>query len=118
MLAVMRERTEDAEASSGIACDNNGLVKSFGLGAAKLFGWKPEEVAGKQSVTIFHEPHAVATLVPRLLKTAAKTGKFEEEVTLVRKDGSKFVGILTVRPLFSRGEIVGYMGLTRHLRNV
>ena len=115
---VMQGGTGDAEASSGIACDNTGLVTSFGLGAAKLFGWKPEEVVGKQSVVIFHEPRAVATLVPRLLKTAAETGKFEEEVTLVRKDGSRFVGLLTVRPLLKRGEIVGYMGLTRHLRNV
>ncbi len=115
---VMREEAEDTEASSGTACDNSGLVTSFGLGAAKLFGWKPEEMVGNQGVVVFHEPRAVATLVPRLLKTAAETGKSEEEVTLVRKDGSKFVGILTVRPLLKRGEIVGYMGLTRHLRNV
>lgn len=114
----MREEAEDAEASSGIACDTSGLVTSFGLGAAKLFGWKPGDVVGKQSVVIFHEPQKVATLVPRLLKTAAETGKFEEEVTLVRKDGSKFVGLLTVRPLLKRGEIVGYMGLTRFLRSV
>jgi PAS domain S-box-containing protein len=113
----MREESEDIEASSGIACDNTGLVTSFGLGATKLFGWKPEELVGKQNVAIFHEPRAVATLVPRLLKAAAETGKFEEEVTLVRKDGSRFVGLLTVRPLLKRGEIVGYMGLTRHLRN-
>jgi|GEM_PF-6898968 len=51
-------------------------------------------------------------------KTAAETGKFEEEVTFVRKDGSRFVGILTVRPLLKRGEIAGYMGLTRHLRSI
>jgi len=114
----MREETEDAESSSGIACDNAGLVTSFGLGAAKLFGWKPGEVVGKQNVAIFHEPRAVAALVPRLLRTAAETGKFEEEVTLVRKNGSKFVGLLTVRPLLKRGEVVGYMGLTRHLRDV
>jgi PAS domain S-box-containing protein len=114
----MREEAEEAEASSGIACDNAGLVTSFGLGAAKLFGWKVEEVVGKQSVAVFHEPRAVATLVPRLLKAAAEMGKFEEEVTLVRKDGSRFVGLLTVRPLMKRGEVVGYMGVTRHLRNV
>lgn len=114
---VMRDETQDTETSSGIACDNAGLVTSFGIGAAKLFGWKPEEVVGKQNVVVFHEPRAVATLVPRLLRTAAEKGKFEEEVTLVRKDGSKFVALLTVRPLLERGEIVGYMGLTRHLRN-
>ena len=113
----MREESDGVEASSGIACDNTGLVTSFGLGAAKLFGWKPEEVVGKRSVVIFHEPHAVATLVPRLLKTAAETGKFEE-VTLVRKDGSRFVGLLTVRPLLKHREIVDYIGLTRPLRNV
>jgi len=114
----MREETEEAEASSGMACDNAGLVTSFGLGAAKLFGWMPEEVVGKQNVAVFHQPRAVATLVPKLLKTTAERGKFEEEVTLVRKDGSKFVGLLTVRPIIKRGEIIGYMGLTRHLRNV
>jgi len=105
-------------ASSGIACDNTGLITSFGIGATKLFGWKPEEVVSKQSVVIFHEPQAVATLVPRLLKTAAETGKFEEEVTLVRKDGSKFVGLLTVRPLKKGDEIIGYMGLTKPIRDL
>jgi 1,4-dihydroxy-2-naphthoate octaprenyltransferase len=103
---------------SGIACDNTGVITSYGIGAAKLFGWTSEEVVGKQRVTIFHEPQAVATLVPRLLKTAAETGKFEEEVTLVRKDGSKFLGLLTVRPIKKGAEIVGYMGLTRPVREV
>jgi len=103
---------------SGIACDNTGAITSYGIGAEKLFGWTAEEVVGKQNVTIFHEPQALATLVPRLLKTAAETGKFEEEVTLVRKDGSKFLALLTVRPVKKGGEIVGYMGLTRPIREV
>ncbi|HEV2226165.1 MAG TPA: UbiA family prenyltransferase [Nitrososphaerales archaeon] len=111
--------SEEAEYSySGIACDNTGVITSYGIGAAKLFGWTADEVVGKQSVTIFHEPQAVATLVPRLLKTAAETGKFEEEVTLVRKDGSKFLGLLTVRPIKKGSEIVGYMGLTRPIKEV
>ncbi len=95
-----------------------GLVTSYGVGAEQIFGWKPEEVIGKKSVAIFHVPEAVQSLVPRLLKTAAETGKFEEEVTLVRKDGSRFRGILTVRPLKRGNEIVGYMGLTKPVRNL
>jgi 1,4-dihydroxy-2-naphthoate octaprenyltransferase len=111
--------SEEPEYSySGIACDNTGVITSYGIGAAKLFGWTAEEVVGKQSVTIFHEPQALATLVPRLLKTAAETGKFEEEVTLVRKDGSKFLALLTVRPIKRGGQIEGYMGLTRPIREV
>lgn len=109
----------DSEYSySGIACDNTGVITSYGIGATKLFGWTADEVVGKQSVTVFHEPQAIATLVPRLLQTAAEKGKFEEEVTLVRKNGSKFRGLLTVRPIKKDGQIVGYMGLTRPVREV
>lgn len=103
---------------SGIACDLKGMITSYGIGAQKLFGWTADEVVGKQSVVIFHEPHAIQTLVPRLLKTAAETGKFEEEVTLVRKDGRRFRGLLTVRPLKKENEITGYMGLTKHVRDL
>ena len=95
-----------------------GLITSYGIGAAQLFGWVAEEVIGKERVTIFHEPEAVTSLVPRLLKTAAEQGKFEEEVTLVRKNGSKFRGILTVRPLKRGAEITGYMGLTVPIRDL
>ena len=88
---MVMSRTEDTS-HSGIACDLKGKITSYGTGAQQLFGWTEDEVVGKQSVVIFHEPEAVQTLVPRLLKTAAETGKFEEEVTLVRKNGSKFRG--------------------------
>ncbi|TMP98087.1 MAG: PAS domain S-box protein, partial [Thaumarchaeota archaeon] len=113
-----RMSEEAGHAYSGIACDNTGVITSYGIGAKKLFGWTADEVVGKKSVTIFHEPQAIATLVPRLLKTAAETGKFEEEVTLVRKDGSKFLGLLTVRPIKKGEEIVGYMGLTRPIKEI
>jgi PAS domain S-box-containing protein len=105
---------EGSEAYSGIACDLTGTVTSYGIGAEKIFGWKPDEVVGKQSVAIFHVPEAVAELVPRLLKTAAETGKFEE-VYLVKKNGTKFRALLTVRPVKKNNEIVGYMGLTKPL---
>lgn len=110
-------KPEDAS-HSGIACDMKGIITSYGIGAQKLFGWTADEVVGKQSVVIFHEPDAVQTLVPRLLKTAAETGKFEEEVTLVRKDGRRFRGLLTVRPVKKGNEITGYMGLTKHVRDL
>jgi PAS domain S-box-containing protein len=114
---MVMSKPEDA-LHSGVACDLKGIITSYGLGAQQLFGWTADEVVGKQSVVIFHEPDAVQMLVPRLLKTAAETGKFEEEVTLVRKDGSKFRGLLTVRPLKKENEINGYMGITKHIRDL
>lgn len=103
------------ELASVIVCDMQGLVQTYAAGASDFFQWKPDEVVGKLSVAAFHEPDKVATLVPRLLKTAVETGKFEEEVTLVRKDGSRFRGILTVRPKFKDGKQVGFMGFTRRV---
>jgi PAS domain S-box-containing protein len=114
----MHTQESRQDSSSGIACDNTGLITSYGIGASRLFGWSAAEVVGKQRVTLFHLPEAVQALVPRLLKTAAETGKFEEQVTMVRKDGSKFLALLTVRPLKNGNEITGYMGLTRPIRNL
>jgi PAS domain S-box-containing protein len=120
VVLTQKPAEEKVETStySGIACDAMGTVTSYGVGAQQIFGWKPEELIGKQKVTIFHEPEAVGNLVPRLLKTAAETGQFEEEVTLVRKNGTKFRGVLTVRPLKKGSEIVGYMGITKPVRDL
>lgn len=107
--------TEDDQTYSGITCDLSGTVTSYGKGAEKVFGWKPAEVIGKQNVGVFHLPEVLAELVPRLLKTAAETGKFEEEVYLVKKNGMKFKALLTVRPINKDGQIVGFMGLTKPL---
>src|SRR2546427_4976388 len=67
------------------------------------------------SVAMFHVPKNVPTLVPRLLREAVEKGKFEEELVLMRKDGSTFRAVLTVRPILRDGQHVGYMGMTRPL---
>ncbi len=101
--------------TSVIACDMQGVVHQYAADAAELFGWTPEEVVGKMSVGAFHLPKNLPTLVPRLLREAVEKGKFEEEVTLQRKDGSTFRAVLTVRPLIRDGQQVGFMGMTRPL---
>src|SRR2546428_708978 len=101
--------------TSVITCDMQGTVTQYAADAADLFGWTPNEVIGKMSVAAFHLPENVPTLVPRLLKTAVETGKFEEEVTLLRKDGSTFRAVLSVYPVIRDGTQVGFMGRTRPL---
>ena len=101
--------------TSVITCNMEGIVQQYAADAADLFGWSPEEVIGKMSVASFHVPENVPTLVPRLLREAVENGKFEEQVTLIRKDGAKFPAVLTVRPVFREGKQVGYMGYTRPL---
>jgi PAS domain S-box-containing protein len=101
--------------TSVITCNMEGIVQQYAADAADLFGWSPEEVIGRMSVASFHVPENVAVLVPRLLREAVEKGKFEEEVTLVRKDGARFPAVLTVRPMFRDGKQVGFMGKTRPL---
>src|SRR5437016_14225611 len=101
--------------TSVITCDTHGIVQEYAADAADLFGWTPDEVIGKMSVAMFHVPRNVPTLVPRLLREAVEKGKFEEEVTLMRKDGARFPAILTVRPMFRDGQQIGFMGKTRPL---
>ena len=107
------ERARKEEPVSVITCDLSGTVTAYEADAQKLFGYRPDEVIGKMSVAVFHRPEVVSELVPRLLKTAVETGKFEEDVVLVRKDGSQFPATLTVRPQFRDGKQIGYMGMTR-----
>ncbi|HLA47098.1 MAG TPA: PAS domain S-box protein [Thermoplasmata archaeon] len=113
-MAQKEEKPFTAE-TSVITCNMEGIVQQYAADAADLFGWRPDEVIGKMSVAAFHVPENVPTLVPRLLREAVENGKFEEEVTLVRKDGGRFPAILTVRPMFQDGAQVGYMGKTRPL---
>src|SRR3989442_15111828 len=98
--------------TSVITCDMQGIVLEYAADAGELFGWSPAEVIGKLSVATFHLPENVPTLVPRLLKEAVENGKFEEEVTLRRKDGDVFRAVLTVRPVFRGGVQLGYLGMT------
>ncbi len=111
----MAQQKEFIAETSVITCDMQGTVTQYAADAADLFGWQPSEVIGKMSVAAFHVPENVPTLVPRLLKTAVEQGRFEEEVTLVRKDGGRFPAVLTVRPMFRDGKQVGFMGRTRPL---
>jgi len=103
------------EETSVITCDMNGVVQQYSADAEELFGWTREEVIGKMSVAQFHLSKNVPTLVPRLLREAMETGKFEEEVTLMRKSGATFRAVLTVRPILHDGRPTGFMGMTRPL---
>src|SRR5256885_1001780 len=93
--------------TSVITCDMNGTVQQYSADAEALFDWTAQEVIGKMSVAWFHVPKNVPTLVPRLLREAIGKGKFEEEVTLMRKDGATFQAILTVRPVIRDGRQIG-----------
>lgn len=103
---------------SGIACDMTGSITAFGKGAEELFGYTKDEVIGKGNVGMFHTEENVKTLVPVLLQAAIEKGVWEDEVELVRKDGSHFIGRLNVKSLKEEDKPIGFMGTTHFVRDI
>src|SRR5262245_43610924 len=70
--------------------DRNGRVTTWNSGAERLKGYKEDEIIGKD-FSIFYTEEARNTGRPkRLLETALREGRYEEENWCVRKDGTQF----------------------------
>ena len=70
--------------------DPDGVILTWNAGAARLKGYRPDEIIGKH-FSIFYPPDALATNWPQQeLEMAARDGRFEDEGWRVRKDGTLF----------------------------
>ena len=114
-----------------ISTDAEGVIVSFNAAAQRMLGYLPEDLIGKHSPGIFHDPDEVAqraaelsselgrTVLPGFEVFVAKTrmGHAEErEWTYINKNGSRLPVRLSVTALHgSRGEITGYMGIAADL---
>ena len=96
--------------------DPSGKVASWNRGAQKIKQYTPREIIGRH-FSAFYPPEEVASGKPdRELEVASRTGKFEEEGTRLRKDGTKFwanVVITAVRD--ETGKLLGFTKVTRDL---
>jgi PAS domain S-box-containing protein len=114
-----------------ISTDQAGRITSFNPAAEKLFGWSEAELIGQATPEVIHvageiaarSRHLTARLgdpVPAGFETFAAEARrglhSEAEWTFVRKDGSRFPGLLSVTALRDdRGEIFGFLGMARDM---
>ncbi|AQV98019.1 hybrid sensor histidine kinase/response regulator [Cupriavidus necator] len=98
--------------------DVDGHVSSWNKGAARIKGYKREEILGKH-FSRFYTPDAVARHWPEAeLKAAAEQGRFEDEGWRVRKDGSRFWANVVITALRdAEGRLIGFGKVTRDLTN-
>jgi PAS domain S-box-containing protein len=97
--------------------DPEGRVTSWNVGAARLKGWRADEIIG-QHFSIFYpeQPDVRAALCARELDDAARTGRFEVEGWRVRKDGSRFWANVLITALRDHtGSLVGFAKVTRDM---
>ena len=96
--------------------DSEGRVASWNAGAARLKGYKAEEIIGKH-FSIFYPNEDVERGKPQEeLETAITRGFVEEEARRVRKDGSQFWADVAITVLRDEtGKLRGFSKVTRDI---
>jgi PAS domain S-box-containing protein len=98
------------------ALDTEGYILSWNAGAKRIKGYSADEIIGKH-FSSFYPRELVAEGFPEFeLRTAANTGRFEDEGWRIRKDGSRFWANVVITALRAPGgELLGFAKITRDL---
>lgn len=106
------------EIKSVITCDLDGKIETFGEGSQALFGYTPDEVIGKERVSVFSPGLVVLGHVTKWLKEAREKGAWEGDTVFLDKSGKKIPCQIRITPTFKEGKQVGYCGVTTRLEDV
>ncbi|WP_322047344.1 PAS domain S-box protein [Paraburkholderia sp. J67] len=93
-----------------------GCVASWNLGAQRIKGYTPDEIVGRH-FSLFYTTEDIAAGKPaRLLETATRLGRVEDEGWRVRKDGSHFWANVIITAVYDEhAALVGFAKITRDL---
>jgi PAS domain S-box-containing protein len=94
----------------------DGTIASWNAGAARLKGYTQEEVIGQNFSRFFTPEDQAANKPANALKTAAETGRWEDEGWRVRKDGTRFWALAVLDSIEDRdGNLIGFAKITRDI---
>jgi len=99
-----------------MALSPTGDIRSWNLGANRVFGYSAEEVIG-ENFSLFYPPEDIAGGKPQNeLDIARRTGRVEDEGWRIRKDGTRFwVNTIITALRDESGAVVGFGKVTRDL---
>ena len=96
--------------------DAGGRVVSWNSGAARIKGYRTEEIIGKHVSCFYTETDREHNCPQEALREAAQAGRFEGEGWRVRKDSSRFWANFVITPLHERnGTLRGYSKVVRDI---
>jgi PAS domain S-box-containing protein len=96
--------------------DVNGVVTTWNSGAARIKGYRAEEIIGQHFSKFYPEDAVESGWPEHELRVAAAEGRFVDEGWRVRKDGSRFWAHVTITALRDdAGRLRGFAKLTRDL---
>ncbi len=96
--------------------DPRGWVTSWNPGAARIKGYRTQEIMGRH-FSVFYPEEEVRAGKPQVdLELTARQGRLEEEGWRVRKDGSRFWANIVISAVRDdRGELLGFTKVTRDM---
>lgn len=109
-----------------VSSDTKGIIQNVNSGCEKLLGYTAEELIGKTDPSIFHSPEHVATLEAELALIHGKKvklidaliaevveadGPISRDLIYYSKFGERLEMLLTVSPIKSNGELIGFLGI-------
>ncbi len=114
--ALYQRLVESVQDYAIFALDTDGYIRSWNGGAQRVKGYTAEEAIG-QHFSMFYPRELVAEGFPEFeLRTAANTGRFEDEGWRLRKDGSHFWANVIITALRdANGHVIGFAKITRDL---
>ena len=79
-----------------LVVDSTGVIAAWHLGAEQLFGYSRDSIARRSAGALFG---VTATDMRVWLEDASRSGVVEREGECHRADGTRFIGVTTIRPL-------------------
>lgn len=117
-----------------VSTDPRGIVLTFNATAARWLGYDPQEVVGRQTPQLWHDPQEISSRAAALSAALGRTVEpgfdcftadiapgraVESEWTIVRRDGSRFPALLSATRLISEhGQLAGYLGILSDLTEI
>jgi PAS domain S-box-containing protein len=102
-----------------IMLDPKGNIRTWNKGAESIKGYWRKEIMGKHT-SVFYTPEDQKKSHPKkLLETAAREGRVEDEGWRVRKDGSRFMADVVITALKdAKGKLRGFIKVTRDVTEI
>jgi PAS domain S-box-containing protein len=99
--------------------DPEGFITTWNRGAQALKGYTAEEIIGKQHTVFYTVKQREEGLPEKLLERAREDGHVTDTGWRVRKDGSRFLGNVTITAMRNEdGELLGFAKVTRDMTQI
>ncbi len=107
---------EEVEDYAILFLSKEGNIENWNKGAEKIKGYKADEIIGKNFRLFYTEEDQNSALPERLIEEATQKGKASSEGWRVRKDGTTFLGSITITALHDNANnLTGFLKVTRDL---